>query len=73
MYYQMICEQEVAWHAQVYVARKKFVLRVVSRENANLSGSKKGHSLESLNRCKGKYNNLDQRKSAITEKSYDIF
>ena len=44
-----------------------------SREYGNLSGSKKGHSLDSLNPSKGKYNNLDKRESGITEKSYEIF
>ena len=52
---------------------REWVVRLVSREYANLSGSKKGHSLDSLNPSKGKYNNLDKRESRITEKSYEIF
>ena len=60
------------------VARKKlkcreWLVRLVSREHANLSRSKKGHSLDSLIPSKGKYNNLDKRESGITEKSYEIF
>ena len=71
---------------RVYVARKKFkcrekdtekkfkwVVRLVSRGYANFSGSKKDHSLDLLNPSKGKYNNLDNRGSGITEKSYEIF
>ena len=52
---------------------REWVVRSVSREYANLSGSKKGHSLDSLNPSKRKYNNLDKRESGITEKSYEIF
>ena len=51
---------------------RAWVVRLVSREYANLSGSKKGHSLDSLNPPKGKYNNLDKRESGITEKSHEI-
>ena len=51
----------------------EWVVRLVSREYANLSGSKKGHSLDSLNPSKGKCNNLDNRGSGITEKSHEIF
>ena len=47
---------------------REWVVRLVSREYANLSGS-----LDSLNPSKGKYNNLDKRESGITEKSYEIF
>ena len=52
---------------------REWVVRLVSREYANFSGSKKEHSLDSLNSSKGKYNNLDKRGSGITEKSYEIF
>ena len=52
---------------------REWVIRSVSREYANLSGSKKGHSLDLLNPSKGKYNNLDKRESGITEKSYEIY
>ena len=52
---------------------REWVVRLVSRGYPNLSGSKKGHSLDSLNPSKGKYNNLDKRGSGITEKSYEIF
>ena len=38
----------------------EWVLRLVSIDNANSSGSKKPHSLELLNFSKGKYNNLDK-------------
>ena len=51
---------------------REWVVHLVSREYANLSGSKKGHSLDSLIRSKGKYNNLDKQESGITEKSYEI-
>ena len=44
---------------------RQWLVRLVSREYANLSGSKKGHSLDSLIRSKGKYNNLDKRESGI--------
>ena len=52
---------------------REWLVRLVSREYANLSRSKKGHSLDSLIPSKGKYNNLDKRESGITEKSYEIF
>ena len=52
---------------------REWLVRSVSREYANLSGSKNGHTLDSPYPSKGKYNNLDKRESGITEKSYEIF
>ena len=57
----------------IIVKCREWVVRLVSRGYANLSGSKKGHSLDSLNPSKGKYNNWDNRESGITEKSHEIF